>query len=136
MDKFKAMQTAVIIAETGSLTAAAGVMLSSPPAIARTLAALEAHLAIRVFNRTTRRIALTEEGRHYIESCRRLLAAVKDAESALNRHALEPVGHLVETAPVLFGQMYIAPAGTRFVQISSIPMQNCCRLEPNYLSSG
>ncbi|MEO6147787.1 MAG: LysR family transcriptional regulator, partial [Sulfuriferula sp.] len=113
MDKLKAMQTVVSIADEGSLTAAAAVLDSSPPAIVRTLAALEAHLGIRLFNRTTRRISLTEEGRHYIESCRQLLAAVKDAESALTTDAVEPSGQLTITAPVLFGQMYVAPAVTR-----------------------
>ncbi|MBT9591310.1 MAG: LysR family transcriptional regulator [Thiobacillus sp.] len=116
MDKLKAMHTVVCIADEGSLTAAAATLGSSPPAVVRTLAALEAHLGIRLFNRTTRRISLTEEGRHYIESCRQLLAAVQDAESALTTDAVEPSGQLTLTAPVLFGQMYVAPAVTRFVQ--------------------
>ncbi|MDP2028909.1 MAG: LysR family transcriptional regulator [Thiobacillus sp.] len=116
MDKLKAMQAVVCIADAGSLTAAAAALGSSPPAVVRTLAALEAHLGIRLFNRTTRRLSLTEEGRHYIESCRQLLAAVQDAESALTTDAIEPSGQLTVTAPVLFGQMYVAPAVTRFVQ--------------------
>ena len=116
MDKLKAMQTVVSIADEGSLTAAAAALDSSPPAVVRTLAALEAYLGIRLFNRTTRRISLTAEGRHYIENCRQLLAAVKDAESALTADAVEPSGQLTITAPVLFGQMYVAPAVTRFVQ--------------------
>ncbi|MGV8990653.1 MAG: LysR family transcriptional regulator [Thiobacillus sp.] len=116
MDKLKAMQAVVCIADAGSLTAAAAVLGASPPAVVRTLAALEAHLGIRLFNRTTRRISLTEEGRHYIESCRQLLAAVQDAESALTTDAVEPSGQLTVTAPMLFGQMYVAPAVTRFVQ--------------------
>ena len=116
MDKLKAMHTVLSIADEGSLTAAAAALGSSPPAVVRTLAALEAHLGIRLFNRTTRRISLTQEGRHYIESCRQLLAAVDDAESALTTDAVEPSGQLTLTAPVLFGQMYVAPAVTRFVQ--------------------
>ena len=116
MDKLKAMQAVVCIADEGSLTAAAIALGASPPAVVRTLAALETHLGIRLFNRTTRRISLTEEGRHYIESCRQLLAAVQDAESALTTGAVEPSGQLTLTAPVLFGQMYVAPAVTRFVQ--------------------
>ncbi|MDP2029030.1 MAG: LysR family transcriptional regulator [Thiobacillus sp.] len=116
MDKLKAMQTVVSIADEGSLTAAAAALDSSPPAVVRTLAALEAYLGIRLFNRTTRRISLTEEGHHYIENCRQLLVAVKDAESALIADAVEPSGQLTITAPVLFGQLYVAPAVTRFVQ--------------------
>lgn len=116
MDKLKAMQTVVSIADAGSLTGAAGALNASLPAVVRTLAALEGHLGVRLFNRTTRRLSPTEEGRHYIESCRRLLAAVKDAEAALGAEATELAGQLTVTAPVLFGQMYVAPAVTRFVQ--------------------
>ncbi|HEY3045895.1 MAG TPA: LysR substrate-binding domain-containing protein, partial [Polaromonas sp.] len=67
-------------------------------------------------NRTTRRISLTEEGRRHLESCRQVLAALDDAEAALTAEAGEPAGHLTITAPMLFGQMHIAPAVTRFVQ--------------------
>jgi len=74
------------------------------------------HLGVRLFNRSTRRISLTEEGKNYLESSRSLLAAVDDAETALSPDANEPSGQLSVTAPVLFGQMYVAPALTRFVQ--------------------
>ena len=104
------------IAETGSLTAAARELGSSLPATVRSLAALEAHLGVRLLNRTTRRISLTGEGRHYLETCRQVLAAVADAETALTADAAEPGGLLCITAPVLFGQMHVAPAVTRFVQ--------------------
>jgi len=116
MDKLNAMQAFIHIAEQGSLTAAAQVMESSLPAMVRTLAGFEAQLGVRLFNRTTRRISLTEEGRRHLESCRQLLAALADAESALSADAAEPAGHLSITAPMLFGQMHVAPAVTRFVQ--------------------
>lgn len=116
MDKLKAMHTFMRIADAGSLTAAARALDYSLPAVVRSLAALEAHLGVRLFNRTTRRISLTEEGKHYLENCRRVLSAVADAEAALTAEAAEPAGNLVITAPVLFGQMYVAPAVTRFVQ--------------------
>jgi DNA-binding transcriptional LysR family regulator len=91
-------------------------MESSLPAMVRTLAGFEAELGVRLFNRTTRRISLTEEGRRHLESCRQLLAALADAEAALSADAAEPAGHLTITAPMLFGQMHVAPAVTRFVQ--------------------
>jgi DNA-binding transcriptional LysR family regulator len=116
MDKLKAMQAFIHIAEQGSLTAAAQVMESSLPAMVRTLAGFEAQLGVRLFNRTTRRISLTEEGRRHLESCRQVLAALADAEAALSADAAEPAGHLTITAPMLFGQMHVAPAVTRFVQ--------------------
>ncbi|WP_374341741.1 LysR family transcriptional regulator [Methyloversatilis sp.] len=114
MDTLRAMTIFVEIAEQGSLTAAARVLDCSLPAVVRTLAALETHLGVRLMNRTTRRIALTDEGRSYLESCRQVLSAVQDAEDALKEGASEPSGPIVLTAPVQFGQMYVAPAVTRF----------------------
>jgi len=116
MDKLRAMQTFVQIADQGSLTAAARVLGSSLPAVVRALAAYEALLGVRLFNRTTRRISLTDEGRRHLDSCRQVLAAVDESEAALSAESRTPVGHLHVTAPVLFGQMYVAPAITRFVQ--------------------
>jgi DNA-binding transcriptional LysR family regulator len=116
MDKLKAMQTFASIADAGSLTAAARSLSSSLPAVVRALAALETQLGVRLFNRTTRSIALTEEGRRYLSSCRQVLAAVEDADNALRSEAAEPSGQLTLTAPVLFGQMYVVPAVVRFLQ--------------------
>lgn len=116
MDKLKAMTTFVQIADAGSLTAAARVMDASLPAVVRSLGALEAALGVRLFNRSTRRIALTEEGKQYLDSCRQILGAVAEAETALGAEAEEPSGLLTMTAPVLFGQMKVAPVITRFVQ--------------------
>jgi DNA-binding transcriptional LysR family regulator len=116
MDKLKAMQAFLHIADQGSLTAAARAMDSSLPAVVRTLAALEAHLGVRLMHRTTRRLSLTEEGKHYLESCRQVLSAVGEAEAALGADASEPTGQLHITAPVMFGQMHITPAVMRFVQ--------------------
>ena len=116
MDKLRAMQAFMHIADEGSLTAAARAMESSLPAMVRTLAALEAHLGVRLMHRTTRRLSLTEEGKHYLESCRQLLGAVSDAEAALTADANEPSGQLNITAPVMFGQLHVTPAVMRFVQ--------------------
>jgi DNA-binding transcriptional LysR family regulator len=116
MDKLRAMQAFVAIADHGSLTAAARVLDSSLPAMVRTLAALEAHLGTRLAQRTTRRIALTDEGQRYLDTCRQVLAAVADGEAALSSASDDPAGHLTVTAPVQFGQMFVAPAVTRFVR--------------------
>jgi DNA-binding transcriptional LysR family regulator len=116
MDRLKAMQTFVQIADQGSLTRAADALDSSLPAVVRSLAALEAHLGVRLFHRTTRRISLTEEGRRYLDSAREVLAAADAADRALTADAAEPAGQLTVTAPVLFGHMYVAPAIVRFLQ--------------------
>ncbi|MDF3833578.1 LysR family transcriptional regulator [Cupriavidus basilensis] len=116
MDKLRAMQTFVKVVDEGSLTAAATALRTSLPAVVRTLAALESALQVRLLNRTTRRQSLTDEGRNYLDSCRRILATIDEAEALLSERHVEPSGQLVLTAPVLFGQMHVAPAVTRFVQ--------------------
>jgi DNA-binding transcriptional LysR family regulator len=116
MDKLKAMQIAVAIADRGSLTAAAERLDLSLPAVVRTLAALETQLGVRLFNRTTRRLSMTDEGRQYVENGRRILADIEDVETLLISGAVEPSGSITVTAPVMFGTLHVAPAVTRFVQ--------------------
>lgn len=109
MDKLRAMQTFVRIVDGGSLRAAAEAGQSSPPAVVRSLAALEAALGVRLLHRTTRRLALTEEGRDYLAHCRQVLAAVDQAEAALGARRQRPTGRLALTAPVQFGRQHVAP---------------------------
>lgn len=115
MDKLKAMHIFVQIADSGSLSAAAKVMDASLPAVVRTLQALEADLGVRLFNRSTRRIALTEEGQQYLQSSRQILGAVASAEAGLHAKLEEPSGLLTLTAPVQLGHGLVTPMVTRFV---------------------
>ncbi len=116
MDKLQAMATFVRIADRGSLTAASEALETSPSSVVRTLAQLEKSLGVRLLNRTTRRISLTEEGRQYLERCRRILAEVDDADQSVSPQKREPSGLLRVTAPVLFGQLNVAPVVTRFLE--------------------
>jgi DNA-binding transcriptional LysR family regulator len=115
MDKLRAMETFVRIVERGSLTAAAESLQASLPSVVRSLAALEAALDVRLLNRTTRRIALTDEGREYYARCQRVLAEVDDAEAALSARRAVPKGRLRVTAPVMFGRLHVAPVLTEFM---------------------
>lgn len=115
MDKLLAMQVFVTIVDQGSLTAAAQVLGKSLPTVVRTLADLEKLLAARLLTRTTRHIALTEEGRRYLEHCRRILAQVDEAEGELSERHGEAAGQLTVTAPVLFGQLHVVPAVSSFL---------------------
>jgi DNA-binding transcriptional LysR family regulator len=115
MDKLRAMATFVRIVDGGSLTAAADSLRTSLPSVVRSLAALEAALDVRLLNRTTRRIALTDEGREYYERSKRVLADVDDAETAMSARRKAPRGRLRVTAPVMFGRMHVAPLLTDFV---------------------
>ena len=116
MNKLHAMGTFATIVDRGSLTAAADALNTSLPTVVRTLAALEKELGVRLLNRTTRRIALTEEGRYYLERCRRVLADIDDAELGLSAQQKEPSGTLSVTASVMFGRMHLAPAVTAFLK--------------------
>lgn len=116
MDKLQAMAVFVKIADHGSLSAAAEELEKSLPSVVRILASLEKLLEVRLLNRTTRRIALTQEGKIYLEQCRKILADIEDAERALAQEQEEPRGRITLTAPVRFGEMYVAPAVTRFLK--------------------
>jgi DNA-binding transcriptional LysR family regulator len=115
MDKLRAMETFVRVVDGGSLTAAALALHTSLPSVVRTLAALEAALGVRLLNRTTRRMALTDEGREYCERCRRVLAEVDEAEAALSARRAAPGGRLRLTSPVTFGRLHVAPVATEFI---------------------
>ena len=114
MDKLRAMTAFVTIVDRGSLTAAADALGSSLPSVVRTLAALERDLGVRLLNRTTRRLHLTDEGAQYLEQCRAVLAAIRDAESSLAARQVEPQGRLAVTASMLFGRRYVAPIVNAF----------------------
>lgn len=103
------------IVEAGSLTAAADLLDTSLTSVVRSLATLEGMLGTRLLNRTTRRIALTDEGREYFERCRRVLAEVDEAENALSARQSKPAGKLTITAPVMFGRLHVGPVLADFL---------------------
>lgn len=115
MDKFRAMATFVRIVESGSLTGAAERLDTSLTSVVRALSSLEKALGVRLLNRTTRRIALTDEGREYFERCRHLLAEVEEAEAALSARKVTPAGKLTVTAPVMFGRLHVGPVVAGFL---------------------
>jgi DNA-binding transcriptional LysR family regulator len=116
MNKLAAMEAFVRIVDRGSLTAAAAALDTSLPSVVRTLAALERELGVRLLNRTTRRIHLTDEGAQYLERCRAILSAVQETEAAFTSGRAEPQGRLAVTASVLFGRRYVAPVVSDFLR--------------------
>ena len=115
MDKLRAMEIFVRIVEAGSMTAAAGVLDASLTSVVRSLATLERALGTRLLNRTTRRIALTDEGREYFQRCRQVLAEIEAAESLLTARQAKPAGRLAITAPVMFGRLHVGPLVADFL---------------------
>ena len=116
VNKLAGMQTFVAILDHGSLTAAAEALGKALPTVVRSLATLEEGLGVRLLHRTTRRMSLTEEGRIYLERCRQILADIEVAEQALSNQQIAPRGELRITAPVLFGQLHVAPAVIGFLR--------------------
>lgn len=109
MDKLRALQAFIAIVDHGTLTRAAEATGSSLPATVRTLAALEKELGVRLLQRTTRRLALTEDGRLYLERARRIVADLEEADRLVGAQHASPAGNIAVTAPVLFGQMHVGP---------------------------
>jgi DNA-binding transcriptional LysR family regulator len=97
------------VVAAGSLSAAARDLGVSTAVVSRRLAALEARLGVRLVNRTTRRLALTDEGASYHEACARILAEVADADAAAAAQRVEPQGLLKVALPASFGHKHIAP---------------------------
>lgn len=109
MGKFTQMATFVEVVVRGSLSAAARAEGIAPAMIGRRLDALEARLGVKLLQRTTRRLVLTDEGTAFLEDCQRILAEVGDAESAISEHSMRASGHLTVSAPAGFGRLHLAP---------------------------
>lgn len=115
MDTLRAMEIFVRIVDAGSLTRAADAMNLSAPSVVRALAALERRVDTRLLNRTTRRIALTDEGREYYERCKRVLADIDEAHAALSARRRAPRGRIRITSSVMFGRLHVAPLLAEFL---------------------
>ena len=116
MDRLEAMELFAAIGEAGSLSAAARRLRVPLPTVSRKLAQLERHLGVRLLTRTTRRFALTEPGQRYLESCRRLLAEIDEAERATAGEYETPRGRLNVTAPIVFGRLHVLPIVMDFLK--------------------
>lgn len=115
MSRFHAMQVFVKVAETSGFAEAARQLNMSPPAVTRAVASLEDQIGARLFTRTTRTVKLTEAGSRYFEDCQRILSDVAEAEAAAGGSYATPTGVLTVTASALFGQDYIAPILTEYL---------------------
>lgn len=111
MDIFARVVTA------GSMSAAGREMGLSPAVISKRIRRLEERLGSRLLQRTTRQIALTEDGQGYYERVIGILASIEEAESYVTRRNAAPRGTLKITAPTSFGRMHIAPYLGRFAEL-------------------
>lgn len=109
MDYFKQISTFVDVAHKGSLSAAARNEGIAPAVVGRRLDALEERLGVKLLQRSTRKIALTNEGISFLEDCQRILTDIENAEASVSARSAEARGHLLISAPAGFGRQHVAP---------------------------
>lgn len=110
------MKVFLKVSDAGSFSDAARQLHMSRPAVTRAISFLEGVVGAQLFLRTTRSVKLTGSGRHYLEDCRRILLDIEEADAAAGGSYATPSGVLSVTAPVLFGQYYVLPIVTNFLQ--------------------
>lgn len=110
-----AMAVFARVVEAGSFSGAAAALGLSKSAVSKQVARLEDRLGVRLLNRTTRQLSLTEAGTAFYDHCRQLVADAEAAEAAVTHLASAPRGTLRVTAPMSFGQHHVAPALPAFL---------------------
>jgi DNA-binding transcriptional LysR family regulator len=114
MDRVELMSIAVSIADAGSLSAASRKLRMPVPTVSRKLSELEARLKTQLFNRSSRRLSLTDAGRAYVEACKRILEQVDDAEREASGEYRAPTGDMVVTSPWGIGHLHLLPLSCEF----------------------
>ena len=105
-ERLKGIDVFVCVAETGSFTAAAERLNLTGSAISKGIARLEARLDIRLFNRTTRRLSLTDAGVRFYRTCTNVLGELEEAEMALHAQNTEPMGRVRIDLPAAYGRLH------------------------------
>ena len=109
MDKVESFKIFLEVSKHQSFVAASHKLGISAPAVTRAIAALEKGLGIKLFNRTTRLVRLTEAGKRFAQDTKAILEAIDDAEAAASGSYAEPTGTLNVTAPIQFGEKCVMP---------------------------
>ena len=104
----------VLLAKLGSMSATARELGVTPPAITKRLSLMEQKLGVRLVNRTTRRISLTQEGETYLAQSTQILHQIREMEESISSGRAAPKGLLRVNATPGFGRTRIAPIVSRF----------------------
>lgn len=115
MDRFDSLSAFVAVAQEGSLSAAARKLGLSLPTMSRRLSELESHLGVRLLNRSTRSLALTETGETFLGAAKEILGRMEEAERLAAGDRGTPRGELTLSAPIVFGRMHVLPVVTEFL---------------------
>jgi DNA-binding transcriptional LysR family regulator len=116
MDRLDAMSTFVAVVEAGSLSAAARRLKTPLATVSRKVSELESHLRTKLFNRSSRKLVLTDAGSSYVGACKRILADVTEAERAASGEYTAPTGELILTATIALGRIYLIPILADFLK--------------------
>lgn len=116
MKEWQGISEFVATAEAKSFSAAAKRLGLSVAQVSRNIAALESRLQMQLLYRSTRSISLTEEGKLYLPHCQHLVASLRDANQLIQQRNEQPRGLIRVTAPVYFGEQFIAPLLNQFLQ--------------------
>ncbi len=116
MNRLDAMNLFVKVAELGSFAAAATQLGTARSVVTRQIAALEAHLGVKLMIRSTRRLSLTTAGSAYLEKCRVILDLVHEAEAGVMEERLTPSGQLRISLPLSYGLRSLMPLLLEFSQ--------------------
>ena len=116
MDRLTQIEAFVAAVDTGSLARAALKARVTPVMIGRRIDALERRLGVRLLHRSTRRLALTEQGTVFLEYCRKILIDLNHAETLIVEGRHKATGHLVVSAPAAFGRKHVAPYAPDFLE--------------------
>ncbi|RXT35333.1 LysR family transcriptional regulator [Bradyrhizobium betae] len=115
MDRLEAMSVIIAVTETGSFSAASRRLNIPVATVSRTVAELESRLAAQLFQRSSRRTALTDAGRSYIDACKRIVEQVEEAEREVSGEYRTPKGDLAVTSPWGLGHMHLLPIALGFM---------------------
>jgi DNA-binding transcriptional LysR family regulator len=116
MDRFRTMQSFVRVVRAGSFTLAAQQLGMSRALISRHISDLEARLGVRLLNRSTRALDLTEEGGRYLEFCEQMFRDLERKEDEIGKTRAQPAGTLRILAPNSFGALHVADAVIAFAK--------------------
>lgn len=115
MDRIDRIKIFQMVADHASFAEAARKLRIQPVAATRAVAALEEDLGVKLLQRTTRFVSLTEQGMEYLQRTRRILEELDDAARVVRGEDGSPRGSLVVTAPVLFGRVHVMPIITKLM---------------------
>lgn len=117
MDKYQEMRVFAAVVDAGSFVAASDALAMSKAAVSRYVSDLEQRLGVRLMQRTTRKLSLTQEGEVFLARCRDILAGIEASEAEISTRTDTASGLLKVGVPVSFGITHLAPLWSEFLEL-------------------